>query len=274
MIVINGVNCQEIVAEFSEEYDILKGPSAKKGFICLWGDRFTVANGLLGLTNTSSIGGLIELFTPAPYPQIPTMYANRIEIEPKGPPIQSSPQLAYEACIVWTYYNCMPWSFGTGDDAFNQIAPYIYAEQQLNASAEWFTVPGRATKFLGSGLPTGQDYGFSLSNVDLVITLHRVPYLPSAQVLAAAGTINNAPYLGVDTGKLMFMGCQSHRTHTTNGTSSTDITYLFQARSQRWDFALDPSTGVFDQVLTVGGANLPLIQSTDLSQIIPSTYSF
>ncbi len=50
MIVINGVNCQEIVADFSEEYDILKGPSAKKGFICLWADRFTVANGLLGLT--------------------------------------------------------------------------------------------------------------------------------------------------------------------------------------------------------------------------------
>ncbi len=273
MIVINGVNCQEIVADFSEEYDILKGPSAKKGFICLWGDRFTVANGLLGLTETASIGGLITLFTPAPYPQIPTMYANRIEIEPKGPPIQSSPQLAYEACIVWTYYNCMPWSFGTGDDAFNQIAPYIYAEQQLNSSVEWVTVPGRATKFVSSGNSTGQDFGFRIAIVDLVITLHRVPYLPSAQVLASAGSINTTTYLGVGPGQLLFNGSQTHRTHTTNGTSSTDVTYLFAARQYPWDWALNPKTGQWEQVVAAIGSS-PLIPAIDLSQIIPSTYSF
>ncbi len=174
---------------------------------------------------------------------------------------------------MWTYYNCMPWSFGTEDDAFNQIAPYIYAEQQLNSSCEWVTVPGRGTKFQSTGNSTGADYGFRLAIVDLVITLHRVPYLPSAAVLAAAGSINSIPYLGVNTGQLLFNGSQTHRTHTTNGTSSTDVTYLFAARSQPWDFAFNPASGAWERVVSANGGN-PFIPAIDLSQIIPSTYSF
>ncbi len=271
MIVIGGVNCQEIVAEFSEEYDILKGPSAKKGYICLWGDRFTVANGLLGLTNTTSIGGLINLFTPMAYPQISTMYATHIEIEPKGPPIASTPQLAYEACIVWAYYNCMPWSFGADDDQFNQFLKSVYAEQELNSSCEWVTVPGRATKFLGTTVSTGADYGFRIAIVDMTLTIHRMPYLPTPQVLASAGMINDAEYLGVAPGCLLFNGSKTKRTRLGSGASTTDTTYLFAARQYPWDTALNPKSGNFEKVVTAIGGN-PLVQRTDLSQIIPSTF--
>ncbi len=271
MIVINGVNCQEIVADFSEEYDILKGPSAKKGYICLWGDRFTVANGLLGLTNTSSIGGLINLFTPMAYPQISTMYATHIEIEPKGPPLQSSPQLVFEACIVWAHYNCMPWSFGAEDDQFNQFLKSVYAEQELNSSVEWVSVPGRGTKFVSSGNSTGADYGFRIAIVDLTLTIHRMPYMPAPEVLALAGFINDDTYLGVPPGQLLFNGSKTKRTRLGSGASTTDTTYLFAARQYPWDFALNPKTGAWEQVVTAIG-NFPLVQRGDLSQIIPSTF--
>lgn len=273
--IINGIYCDEIIEGFGEAVDFKEGPSAKKGFICNWNDRFTVARGLLGANNAVSVGGFITVKTPAPYPEQAYMYAHTIEIEPKGQPFQGTYQTAWPKAIIWCHYKSLQWAFSGFDDPGGQNqfpgANFIYAEQQINSSAEWLTVPGHSTLFKTSGKPTGQDYGFRMAIVDMIITFHRVPYLPAAQDFALAGFINNALFLGVATGKCMFNGYQTHQTRNSDGTVTTDVTANYQARSVRWDYSFDGVAGAWDQVVMPDGST-PFIQTADLESTIPSSY--
>ncbi len=281
-ITIGGVLCEEVVADFGERFHLIDGPSADKAFLCAWGDRYTVAKGILGLNTAVHVGSFITIRVPMQYPEIPYMYAYQIAIKGVGPPYGSSPQFAFPYAVVMVNYKCTPWSFQGIDDpgGQNQIdpaTPYVYAEQTLSSSAEWLTVPGKSTKFKTSGNVTGSDYGFRLALVDLSITLHRLPYLPAVQAFNYAGMINQAPFLGVDTGKLMFNGMTTHQTRATDGTMNTDATFNFQARSQRWDYGFDgkanSGSGGWDQIVWPDGST-PFITSTDLSIVIPPQYFY
>jgi hypothetical protein len=253
--------------------DFHEGPSGRKGFICNWGDRYTVANGLLGINKATTILGLITVNAPMAWPENALMYCHSVEFEPKGPPTQGAKQLQWQKVIVWANYKCTPWNFSGIDDPTGQNefpnANYIYAEQQMNSSVEILTVPGRATRFRSNpNHTTGTDAGFRLSLVEIIITYHRVPYLPSAQAFQLAGAINNQPFLGVNTGQLMFNGYQTHQTRNTDGTVTTDVTAGFTARSLRWDYGFDPVAGAFDQIVMPDNVT-PFIQAQDLSQTVP-----
>ncbi len=280
-ITIGGIYCEEVVADFGETFHLIDGPTADKAFICPWVDRYTVAKGILGLNTAVHIGAFITIKVPMQYPEIPYMYAYQIAIRGIGPPFQGSPQIAFPYAMIMVNYKCTPWNFSGFDDpsGLNQInpnSPYIYAEQTLSSSAEWLTIPGKYAVFAAAPHnPTLIPYGFRIALVDLAITLHRLPYLPASQAFNYAGMINDAPFLGVDTGKLMFNGMQTHQTRSTDGTINTDATFNFQARSIRWDYGYDGAASTFDQVVRDDGAyNTPFIASTDLSIVIPPTYDY
>ena len=91
--------------------DLQQGPSARKGFLVPWVSRFQVAIGFLGLSKTTSIGGLITLNTPLAHPELTHAYAHSVEIQGVGAPTQGGNQLAYDKCIVWVNYKMLPWSF-------------------------------------------------------------------------------------------------------------------------------------------------------------------
>jgi hypothetical protein len=277
-IVINGILCDEIVTALDESVDFKDGPAARKGYICNWADRWAVAKGLLGFNRTTTILGRITVNLPHPYPDFPYMYAHTIDIEPKGSPIQGTGSSQWVKAIVWANYKCTPWTFGGIDGSdpgqqnqFPSSGGYIYAEQQMNSSAEWATVPGVAGQFKTSGKLVGQDIGIRLCLIDCIITFHRVPYLPAAQAYQLAGFANSSSFLGVDTGKLLFNGYQTHQTRNTDGTVTTDITANYQGRSQRWDYGFDPSGPRWDQIVWPDGTT-PFIGLADLSQTIPGGY--
>jgi hypothetical protein len=54
-VTINGVLCDVISRDYREGIDG-RGPSATRGYLCDWDQRYTVANGLLGLTSFSGKG--------------------------------------------------------------------------------------------------------------------------------------------------------------------------------------------------------------------------
>ncbi len=279
---IGGILCEEIVANFREAFHLIDGPTADKAFICNWTDRFTVARGILGLNTALTIGGFITIHVPLRYPEIPYMYAYQIAIKGVGAPFQGPYQIAFPYAVIMVNYKCTPWAFAGLDDpgGQNQIdpsSPYIYAEQEISSSAEMLTVPGKYAFFESSHNASLIPYGFRVALVDLSITLHRLPYLPTPQALNYAGMINNAPFLGVSTGKLMFNGMTTHQTHSTDGTVNTDAAFKFQARSVPWDYGYDGVAGSFDRVVRAAsgpGATTPFIESTDLSVVIPGAYFY
>ncbi len=278
-IVIGGILCEEIVADFGERFHLIDGPSADKSFLCAWNDRYTVAKAILGLNTAVRVGSFITIRVPMQYPEIPYMYAHQIAIKGVGPPFGRSPQFAYPYAVVMVNFKCSAWSFQGIDDpgGQNQIDPthpYIYAEQHIQSSAEMLTVPGKYAFFAGTDHTSLIPYGYRIALVDLVITLHRIPYLPTSQALNYAGMINDATFLGVDAYKLMFNGMESVQTRLTDGTMTTDATFKFQARSIRWDYGYDGQAGAFAQVVKTSGGSDPFIESTDLSIVIPTTYEY
>lgn len=273
-ITINGVITQELVASHGEAFDFSSGPSMRKGFLCEWADRFKVAQGLLGLSNTTSIGGAITLNTPAQYPEFNTAYAQSIEIVPKGAPTQGTKQIQYPYCAVWASYQSVPWSFSGTD--FNQIDPahpYIYAEQNIRFSTEWITIPGSQV-FYGGGLgkALAQDFAFASPRADLSIKIHRIPYLPAQQILnALQAPLNSTTYLGCAPGFLLFNGADNHQTRMSDGTFTQDVSYSFSFRPLApWDYVFHGPSGTWKQVVNSSGGSI--IPRSDLSGIIPTYY--
>lgn len=275
-IIINGVVCEERVHQYSESVDLLQGPSARKGFLCNWADRFKVAVGLLGLSHTTSIGGSITLQTPMQHPEMSTTYAHSIEIEPYGRPLQGSPQLTFDGACVWCNYRTMPWSFSAFDNPYNQIDPahpYTWAEQRLSSSVEWIQAPGSGCTWLSSGKPVGDYVAFPIWNVDMEITIKNMPYMPTVQALTYSGAINSTIYLGVSVRCLMYNGCSTQQQAMSDGSFIQETSYKFAARQYAWDQMFNPTKLIpgFDTVLVNSGPLLPLV---DLSVIIPTAYEY
>lgn len=273
-VTINGIYCDEIVEGFQEAIDFQHGPTARKGYICNWTERFQVANGLLGFNHAATIAGFITINLPMQYPEIPYMYVHDIQFEGRGQPFQGPYGTAWPKVIVWANFACMEWSFSAADDpgARNQLGNFLYAEQQLNASAQMLEIEGKWTVWNATGKPTNQHYMVRLPLVEMIITFQRVPYLPSNAVLGLVGSLNDRAFLGVSgLGKVMFNGCQSQRTRNPDGSVATQLTYQFTARSQPWDYGFNPATNAWDLVIGASGA-FPFMPRVDLSVVLPNPY--
>lgn len=269
---VNGILCQEIVRQYEESADWDKGPMGTKGFLCRWIDRFTVANGLLGLATATTVGGVITLNLPMKHPELNSAYVRAIEIEPKGPPIQGPVQLAFSNCIIWAHYGCIPWSFsGINLGNIDPATPLIYAKQNINIVTEVKTIPGAKAYFQSLNKPTGMDYGFPVCIVEMEITFMHVPYLPSQQVLQLSqNPINEVTFLGCAPGTVFFLGMKSDQSFDTSGSFDQNLTMAFKYRPiAPWD--QDWNGTAWDTVLGSQGGD-PLIGRSDLNQLIPGGY--
>lgn len=268
-VILGGVSCEELVDNYNEFADIGQGTGSRKGYLCDWDQRYAVAQGLLGYTRTSTAGGAISLYLPHKHPQLYNCYCSRVEFEPVGEPSRGPWQVAWTKCKVWASFESARFNLSTltgfGDKGF------VYAEQRMSASCEYVTIPRAFTRFKTTNKPTKFDLGIRLALVDIEITLHQMPYMPSTAVFSSAGFINNASYLGVSTGKLLFNGVSTEEVANTAGGYSLDATYSFTARSQRWDYVFDGDNNRWDQAVWPDGST-PFISSMDMSTIIPGAY--
>ena len=272
-VTINGIPCFELVQQLQEEFHFGQGVSANKAYLCDWGSRLLVAQGLLGLATTTSVGGGITLATGLPYPDLPTIYAHDIVIHGVGPPYQGARNVAYPSALIVCTFQNYPWSFsGIDYMQLDPTNPIVYAKQSMDMTVQYISVPGRLLKFATSGNSFGGVYSFACPIIQMTIELIRVPYLPSQQVLTSAqAPLNNAPFLGCDAGKVMFNGMRPTMTFDTAGNRTADLTLSFGFRPLApWDAAYDPSNSRWDQVQNSAGN--PLLGRSNLSALIPAGY--
>ena len=276
MATIGGITCQEIVDGLNEGVH-QQGPVAQKKYLCDWGSRYTVANALLGLVSGS--GGSNPNIThsnPLQYPESPNMWAREIAIEGKGQPTQGPVQLQFPKALITVNYGVPQFGYLTyPDQSIDPGNPYVWATQEIDFGRQMVTVPNAAlTLASGSEFNSTVPYAFTLPTMVMSITLHKVPYLGAMASLiwnATKNPINNATYLGIPAGYLLFNGARTHMEASTDGTYVQEITLNFGARGiLRWDEVFDPdgSHGP-TQVKYNGSAILP---RSDLSALIPSAY--
>ena len=282
---IGSVLAQEVVEGYEESVDLQFGPKARKGFLVPWTKRFWVAIGFLGLSKTTSIGGIITLNTPLPHPELTTTYAHSIEIQGVGTPFQGPKGLAYDQCIVWVNYQMLPWSFSP----FGQInpnQPIVFAEQKISSSVESMTLPGYGLYWATSAKPAQmQSFQYRMAILDIEISLKNFPYMPSPAALTQAGTINYQKYFGVLPGSLMFMGITTQQGADASGNLiQSEVNYKFVARSLVWNGYYNVATQLFDTLATgtpyvppvLGPPFVPgnsVIPYSDFTTIFPAPYT-
>ncbi len=277
MIVIGGINCEELVAEFREGFGLLDGPTAQKGFLCPWGDRYTVAQALLGLSATTHIGEL-TLNTPKQYPERATMYAHDIGIQGVGFPQEgTNGVMAFYRAIISVNYQCLPWSFegidlGLYYNNIDPATPLIYCRQTMDYSTCWITIPHKGLKFAG-GAFLHRDWKMPLCQIEMNLTFIRVPYLPGQVAFQVAkAPLNSTTFLGAPPGYVIFNGWRNEQTRDTAGNFTQDINMSFSFRSVPWDQDWNPlgAPAAFQQVQD--GAGNPIMQRSDLNILIPPGY--
>jgi hypothetical protein len=99
------------------------------------------------------------------------------------------------------------------------------------------------------------------------LTRKFVPSIPRAKIFDAIGKVNNAAYAGLDTGTLLYMGCEANRTISTDGTRSWDLGHKFEYRKIPWNKFPRSSDNTWQTVVAVtGGA--PIYSSFDLKALL------
>jgi hypothetical protein len=283
-VTIGGVPAYELVEGFGEGYDLLSGPTARKAYLVNWTQRHAFAVGLLGLSNTQSVGGSIQLQTPLPYPELNTIYAKSIEVIPVGNPIQGPNQIAWPAAKVIANFSALPWSFSGLESPsapyqnIDPATPLVWCQQDITTSTEYQSVNTVGLVTAAGNLLKDLHWEMPIFRADISLTFLKMPYYPAQQIFTVGKSqMNSAKFLGLAPGYVMFMGSSQKESRDTAGNFTRDVTFNFTYRNLQWDYTWDgvgnPMAGFppgFYQVKTTGGA--PMIQSSDLNQLIPSAY--
>ena len=270
-LIINNILCEEIGRKdgLKEEIDIIRGPTARKGYLVEWDLRYQVASGLLGYT-TGTLFNNISLVLPQKYPEINGIYANHITIEPVGSPSQGINQIQWPYCIIWTEYSRLPW-LANPINELDQNTPILFATQRVSLSSEYVTIPGMNLKFASSGNSlTDQNYAFRMALMEYSLEYKQMPLLIDWTAMGKyIGTTNEHMFLNVPPGQVLFNGMTTEPTCTYNGTYTQDVAYSFTIRTVPWDYSYDSKAQVWDQVVGVASGN-PVINRTDWTNILPN----
>lgn len=272
-ISIGGIVCEELREGFEEGVGD-SGANATKKFLCNWADRYTVADAIMFRATGTGTGGPVTITSPMPYPESPNMLAREIAIEGRGKYTQGPIQGQFAQAVVSVNYGVPTWgAIPLPNMSFDPGMPFVYATQDIDFSREMVTIPKSSVKLANGHKLKDLPYAFPLVHAIMTIQLHRVPFLPAAQILTSMQKpLNNSTFLGVASGHLMFAGCHNHMEALSDGTQVQELTYVFDYRSiLAHDEVFDPD-GTSGPQQVQNNSGTPILQRSNLAALIPSAY--
>jgi hypothetical protein len=270
-VTIGGIACDELFRDYEEGVNA-RGPYGSKAYLCDWANRYAVANAMLGLSSYS--GGAVSFTAPMPHPETPRMYVQDVALAGVGKPGAGTGNIRYEKAVVVARFGVSEFGAIIPGDLPAQLnidpaTPFIYAEQTLEDSVEWKTIPGKKVKVTG-GLPLTQDLAFPIHDVVMNITLHRLPFMP-VNTARLKNRVNSGTFLGCPEGHVMFNGCRTQRAWFSDGSESQDMHLGFTYRiDHEWNETPNPYANGW--VLMQDDEGNDIFPYADLSVIFPTAY--
>lgn len=208
-----------------------------------WADSDRVANELRGYTQRS---GLTTIRQGAhQHPLSPNLCCADVKIEGCGAPVLNSSGLPYYSNGFFAHctYRVPPYQQYPAQDPGNQhqidpTTPIIWCTQELDYDTETYVhESGKYVWETGDALngePTDVPIKVSVGITSMTLTYHQLPYLPMTVVRSLRNKVNSATFLGVDAGKLLFVGGKTTRDINENGDISQRVVLLFKERDVDW----------------------------------------
>lgn len=138
------------------------------------------------------------------------------------------------------------------------------------AKAEIFRLPNYGLKWSSDDAPVGEDTlnaGKVMTGIEIHVTLHRVPSIPTSTILGLLGKVNNGAFQGVAAECLLFAGANVSQTVTSDGTQPFEVDLVFASRvidgstSLGWNHYFRQSSGNFERLKTKSGNDIFLTGS-------------
>jgi hypothetical protein len=228
--------------------------------VCNWTDRLSLALWFTGSFTTSGV--ITQVTQPMVYPDAFWLFGHSVRTEGVGTQtVGANGMAAFQyARLTVTFKPKQSGSIDTfekGEESIDfgaDVLSFNGAEPFFKWKSDNKTLPAEASP--GKIIPV-------VTFTKTIKGIHTIPY--PAIFAAAAAPVNSNTYLGAAPGKLRFDGAQSVVRFTSTGTIK-DLTGKFSFRPIEWNKMLRPSTGNFEEIVTINGAN-PLYASSDFSAL-------
>lgn len=210
-----------------------------------WADSDDVANAMRGYTYRA--GGVTTRIPPHTHLLSPNLSCTEVAIEGCGNAVLNAEGLPSfdSGFFVIATYRSLPWVLQGGNDPNNEnqidptSPPLLWCTQELDYDTETIPYNGKRmyrweSDMKHTEIPVKKTIGITI----LVITFHKLPYLPMDVVRAKRGKINNATFLGAPAETILFKGARTTRDMNTDGTVSQRLQLTFHERDQSWNKSL------------------------------------
>lgn len=225
-----------------------------------WSVGDQVVNELLGYA--SKKGGSIYFQGPHQYPLDPTGRSLCCQAEVVGvgnmiPNNDGYPE--YDTgFFVDATYRVPPIPMYAANDPDNlmgidQATPLLWASQDLDFSTDIINLDRSQYKWASDGTVTNTPVRIKSNIIIMSITFHRVPYMPTALLMAAGGCVNSSTFMSAPAGQVLFTGPRTHRDINPDGSYVQSVQLNFKYRNKSWNKDFRPDTLLWDGLVDGSG---------------------
>lgn len=197
-------------------------------------------------------------------------------VEPLGEPILNANGYPdYDGgALIQAEYRASNLEFGPAADVLNGFdpdTPILWATQELDFGSETYTIDrGEFTYASGplSGSTTGVAAKISIPITTMILTFHRLPYMPMGRVRSKIGKVNDAVFLGAEAGCVLFKGAKTTREFNTDGSIVQKVQLIFEERTalHKWNWL--PSRKKFTWYEVKDSDNERMYKTTSLTTLV------
>lgn len=274
----------DLTINYAHAWDTIKKGIDDKGpyyQISYWFDDYsqsdTVLNQLMGYT--ARVGDLTQRIPPHQFPLSPNLYCTDATCDPCGVPILNS---AGQISVTGGFFVHATYRGSSmiiqqsqqdpgNDHQIDPTTPIVWATQELDFETEtvyfedhqfvWWAT-GDNTNNTKTGIPLKVTIGITT----LVITFHKLPYLPMSLVRSKRGRVNSTTFLGAPAETVLFLGARTIREYSTDGSIVQKVSLTFKERDNSWNKFPHKQTIAWHYIQDSGGTRAYL--TTDLNPLI------
>ena len=118
--------------------------------------------------------------------------------------------------------------------------PLVWCTQELDFGVESFAMPNTSYVWESDGASAQIPVVMDVNVTTMSLTFHRRSALPMSSVRALRGRLNDDTFLGAATETVLFVGAQTTREASTDGTVTQRVRLVFKERDVSWNKFLRP----------------------------------